>query len=88
MSLHSSPHDNADPDNEIFDVDYQLKLTTADAAMISTMQVSGGFPDIESLIDMALFHYARHLQIGDVPAEFMSLRRRLNRLGRPYKGKK
>lgn len=77
--------DDQSPD--YIDVAFEFKLTELDLEIIATMQRAGGFPTMEEVFEHAVIHYARHLQIGNVPSEFMDFRRRLDRLGRFRKGK-
>ena len=79
--------DPLDPNAETLDFSFTLTLTLRDTEMLSAMQAAGRFPNLEAVIEQAIFHYAKHLQVGPVPADFMMYRRLLNASGRPWKGK-
>lgn len=82
-----NPADPMDPETVTIDFTCTLKLTLLDIDMLGAMQAATGLPTIDALIEQALPYYAKFLQVGPVPAEFMMYRRRLNALGRPWTGK-
>lgn len=84
----ANPYDPQDPETTIVEMTITLPLALLDTEILGECQRAGGHPDVEGVVEQALYHYARHLQVGDVPSEFMTIRKRLNRIGRPWKGGK
>lgn len=74
------------PTVDVFDVTIELKdVTPIEMEMLGDMMRAAGVTSLEDVTQLALRNYARHLQIGPVPAEFMDLRLRLDRLGKRRK---
>ena len=55
--------------------------TLKDHELIGAMMTAGAFRAVEDVVALALWHYAKHLQIGDIPNEVFGLTLRLRRLG-------
>lgn len=73
-------------DADSFDVEIGLKeLSSSELEMLNDMMRAAGVTSLEALAHLALRHYARHLQIGHVPADFMDFRLRLDALGKRRK---
>lgn len=75
----------ADDDNPVVPYQVEMAVTLSDLELLDRMMVAGGFTAPGDLFKVALWQYARHLQIGPVPPDFMELRVRLDRLGKVRK---
>lgn len=63
-----------DPDptlGPVYECGYTFPLTERDLETIDLMQRATGCTTPECVFRLAMYHYALHLQIGDVHADFM-----------------